>query len=37
MKSLKEVFTNEDATMIEKIGAAVGALTAGLFMLNSIS
>jgi hypothetical protein len=37
MKTLKDVFTNEDATRIEQIGAAVGALTAGIFMFNAIS
>lgn len=37
MTSLGEVFSNEDSTTIEKIGAAIGAVTSAFALFNSIS
>lgn len=37
MKSLGEVFKDEDATTIEKIGAVTGALTATIMTFNAVS
>ena len=37
MKSVKDVFTDEDATAVEKIGAAISALTAVYMTFNAIS
>lgn len=37
MKSLKDVFTDEDSTAIEKAGAVVGALTSTMMMFNAMS
>lgn len=34
---LKDVFTDEDSTAIEKIGAVIGVLTSAMFALNSVS
>ena len=36
MKRLKDVFTDEDATAIEKFGAVIGALTTSLMLCNSM-
>ena len=35
--SAKDVFTDEDATAIEKVGAAIGVLTSGMMFFNSVS
>ena len=37
MKSVKDVFTDEDSTAVEKIGAAISALTAVYMTFNAIS
>ena len=37
IQSVKDVFTDEDATVVEKIGAAIGALSSVLMFFNSIS
>lgn len=37
MTSLADVFTDEDATVVEKIGAAVGAMTSAFMLFNAIS
>lgn len=34
---LKDVFTDEDSTAIERIGAVIGVLTSAMFALNSVS
>jgi hypothetical protein len=36
MTTLKDVFSNEDATMIEKISATIGALTSVMFLANTL-
>lgn len=35
--SAKDVFTDEDATAVEKVGAAIGVLTSGMMFFNSVS
>lgn len=35
--SAKDIFTDEDATAVEKVGAAIGILSSGLMFFNSIS
>ena len=35
--SAKDIFTDEDATAVEKVGAAIGVLSSGLMFFNSIS
>lgn len=37
MRSIKDVFTNEDSTTIEKISAAIGGLTSIYMTLNAVS
>ena len=37
IQSAKDVFTDEDATAVEKVGAAIGVLSSGLMFFNSIS